>query len=57
MNIFFLSQLLDVHFVSLTFAGQTEYKDCVHFNFDKITAGVSIGIRSLSFLGMIVWQR
>tara|TARA_Y100001970_G_C13794862_1_gene632061 strand:- start:32 stop:556 length:525 start_codon:yes stop_codon:yes gene_type:complete len=39
---------------SLTFAGQTEYEDCVHSNFDKITAGISIGLGSLSFLGMIV---
>lgn len=39
---------------SLTFAGQTIYEDCVHSNFDKITAGISIGVGAISFIAMIV---
>lgn len=39
---------------SLTFAGQSEYEDCVHSNFDKTVAGVSIGIGSLACIGMLV---
>ena len=39
---------------SLTFAGQTKYEDCVHSNFDKITAGISIGVGAVSFIAMIV---